>query len=166
MNEMATKDMQDRKDAPWMNWLEARLGWNETNNDKELSQYWKYVHLPFTTVRGREHAWCAMTANAALIESGYVGNGNAAAVSFVKYGTPCDYIFGAIIPIRHASGGHHVTFFHHWINEKMKIAALLGGNQSNGIRITGFNLSGNASGHDECASPRWPVKVGAGKVPA
>lgn len=146
-------------DTPWMDWMTARIGWGEKSHEQELAGFWKLVGLKFKDIIGRSHAWCAMCVNAALEESGYKGNGRADAVSFEKYGTPCGYVRGAIISMRHASGGHHVTFFDHWVDEKNKIAACLGGNQGDMIKISQYNLSGNASGHDECKSPRWPVKA-------
>lgn len=147
--------------APWMDWMKARNGWTEFDHDQELSQYWKFAGLPqYKTVIGTAHAWCALTINAALHDTGFKGNNRADALSFEKYGTPCEYTFGAIIPMRHASGGSHVTFFDHWVDEVNRVAACFGGNQGDALKISNFNLSGNKFGHDQCVSgPRWPLKV-------
>ena len=149
--------------APWMDWMIARDGKSENDPafSAEMSKYWPLVGLHFANIQGRSHAWCALTVNAALHDTGYKGNGSAAAVSFEHYGTPCGYVYGAIVPIRHASGEHHVTFFDHWADEPRKIACLFGGNQSNCLRKQNFDLSGNKNnGADECVSgPRWPVKA-------
>lgn len=145
---------------PWFKWFSDRLGWTEFDHDKELSKGWKYCGLDYTTVIGSSHAWCAMALNTALIESGYKGTGSAAASSFEKYGTPCDWIQGAIVPIRHVGGSHHVTLFHHWVIKENRVAACLGGNQQNSISIAHYNLSGNSSGHEECSNgPKWPIKA-------
>lgn len=145
--------------TPWVDWFKARDGWTEFDHDKELSKGWKYCGLDYTTVQGSDHAWCAMALNTALIENGYKGTGSAAAASFAKYGVPCGFVRGAIIPILHAGGGHHVTTFDHWVDETQRLAALRGANQSNAVRVSVYNLSGNSHGHDEVMnSPRWPVK--------
>lgn len=153
----------NKSGTPWMEWMKAREGWNETKNDKELGLLWK--HTTYTagqkakTVRGKAFAWCAMTVNAALFESGYKGNRSAAAKSFDNYGTPCEMKFGAIIAMRHPKGGRHVTFFHHWVDERKKIAACLGGNQGDALKISNYNFSGNQAGHDQVMGCRWPVKA-------
>jgi uncharacterized protein (TIGR02594 family) len=147
-------------ETPWMDWMHKHLGWNEANNDKQLAEFWKYTTYTAGqkahTVRGRAFAWCAMTVNAALFESGYVGNRNPAAISFASYGTHCEPKYGAIIVIEHPSGSHHVTFFNKWVDESKKICECLGGNQSDSIKISLYNLSGQ--GHDKMVACRWPHK--------
>lgn len=132
-------------DAPWMEWMFARVGWGEEKNESILAQLWKYTNHKARTIIGAENAWCAMAVNAALIESGYKGNGRADAVSFVKYGTACEDKFGCIIVIEHSNGHYHVAFRGH--------AGLLGGNQDNMIHE-------KAIGHsDKIIATRWPVKA-------
>lgn len=155
-------DMSVESETPWMNWMLSREGWKESDptQNRELAKGWHYVGLNFKDISGRSHAWCAMVMNSALIETGFKGNGSAAAVSFETYGTPCEYKYGAIIPIRHKDGSHHVTFFNRWIDKNAKIAECLGGNQSDALRRSAYNMSGNKNGHDECVSgPRWPIKA-------
>lgn len=149
----------DTSETPWMEWMQRRLGWTEFDHDKELSQYWALSGIPeYDTVIGSEHAWCALTINAALNSGGYQGTGSAAAASFAEYGTKCEYKFGAILAIRHASGGHHVTCFVRWEDKDRMRAVCRGGNQNNSINETVFTLSGNSQGHDEVmTTPRWPV---------
>lgn len=151
-----------QNDAPWMKWMADREGWSEKTHDKQLGSYWKYTtYTPgqkAQTVRGRAFAWCAMTVNAALFETGYKGNRSAAARSFDKYGNACGFKFGAIISMRHPKGGRHVTFFHHWIDESKKIASCLGGNQADQLKKSVYNLSGNKFGHEEVIGCRWPVR--------
>lgn len=147
---------------PWMDWMKKHEGGSEHDPifNKFMSAFWKLSGLNYTTIEGASHAWCALTVNAALHESGYKGNGRADAVSFEKYGVACGFVKGAIIPMRHVGGSHHVTFFDHWADEKNKVAACLGGNQGDHLKISNFNLSGNSHGHDECVSgPRWPIKA-------
>lgn len=146
-------------ETPWMDFMIARDGWTEFDHDKELSQYWHFSGLDYTTVIGAEHAWCIMIGNAAYETNGYKGSGRADAASGVHIGTDCGFIYGAGLPIRHKDGSHHWSFFDHWVDEGARIAALRGGNQGNAINVSHYNLSGNAKGHDEVVGkPRWPVK--------
>ena len=143
----------------WLKWFKEREGWTEFDHDKELSKGWKYTHLDYTTVIGASHAWCAMSLCSALEENGYISSGSAAASSYANFGETCDFKLGAILPIRHASGGHHVTLFYDWFDKSKMIAFCLGGNQGDSINISTYNLSGNDKGHDQVmTSPRWPVK--------
>lgn len=151
------------KDVPWMTWMEQRIGMNESDNDKELAECWKYTtYTPgqkAQTVRGRDFAWCAAIVCQALEVNGYKSTKSAAASSYRAYGTPCEFKYGAIISMRHATGSNHVTFFAGWADEAKKIAKCLGGNQSNSIKVSHYNLSGNKNDHDEVmGGPRWPIK--------
>lgn len=148
--------------TPWMDWMNKLVGKVETDLafSKYMSQFWKLCGLDYTSIAGNAHAWCALTIEAAFNSCGIKGSGSAAAVSYEKWGFPCGWIYGAVIPMRHVGGGHHVTFFVKWADEANKIATCLGGNQGDALKLSNFNLSGNASGHDECVSgPRWPTKI-------
>lgn len=145
-------------DAPWMNWLKSRLGWTEFDHDKELSKYWGLSGLDYKTVIGSNNAWCALSANAALDEYGYKGSHKPNATSLLNVGNACDPKYGCLIIIEHTDGSHHVTFFNKWIDEKARIAECLGGNQSNSIRYSLYNLSGKKNNHDTLMGARWPVK--------
>lgn len=148
--------------APWMKWLQDHNGWGESNKNSALAKFARYCHLKWLTVIGRAHAWCAVMANAALIESGFKGTENAGAVSFRTLGTPCSFSFGAALPITHASEQHHITFFVSWADEAKKLAYCFGGNQADTTKISVYDVSGNAHGHDQVIpSPRWPVKRAA-----
>lgn len=144
---------------PWIEFGLKRLGWTEFDHDEELSKFWPMVGLPqFKTVIGTTHAWCGKEAAEWLYSCGLTfPKGAAGAANWEGYGESCDYICGAVLPIRHAGGGRHVTFFLYWIDRENKIAACLGGNQSNGVRISVINISGNKNKHDEVMTgPRWP----------
>lgn len=146
--------------APWMKWMRDHNGWGEANKDSVLARFASYCHLKWLTVTGRSHAWCSVMANAAVIETGYMGTENAGAVSWRKAGVLSDWVFGAVLPITHVSGEHHVGFFVAWADGKSRLAYVIGGNQSNTTRITVFNLSGNSAGHDQVIpGPRWPIKA-------
>lgn len=129
--------------APWMAWMDDRMGWSEATHDKELAKYWKYAgHSAWDTIRGIERAWCAMCVNAALHDTGFKGNGRADAKSFIKYGSSCIEQFGCIVVIRHENGRHHVAF--------RGRLGIVGGNQSN--KISEVPL---AKG-DKIIACRWP----------
>lgn len=148
--------------TPWMEWMKKYIGNSENDPtfDKFMSAFWKLCGLNYSTIKGVAHAWCALTIEAAFASCGIKGSGRADAVSYEHWGFPCGWIYGAVIPIRHVGGSHHVTFFVKWIDETNKIAQCLGGNQGDQLKLSNFNLSGNAKGHDECHSgPRWPVQV-------
>ncbi len=144
----------------WVKHLEGRIGWTEFNHDKEISKGWPLVGLPqYNTAIGSRHAWCGV-AQALAFNSGGIKppKGAAGARNWSVFGEKCDYICGAIISMRHAGGGNHVTCFLYWIDEKKKIAACLGGNQGNKYSIAAYNLSGNKAGHNEViGGPRWPT---------
>jgi len=144
----------------WYKWFFERLGWTEFDHDVELSKGWKYTHLDYKTVIGTNHAWCAMSLCSALEENGFISSGSAAASSYANFGETCEFKLGAILPIVHPNGNHHVTLFAGWHDKENKIALCLGGNQGNSINISKYNLSGNKNGHDEVMSggPRWPLK--------
>ena len=147
--------------TPWMDWMNKYIGntENDPTFDKFMSQFWKLCGLNYTTIKGMAHAWCALTIEAAFNSCGIKGSGRADAVSYEHWGFPCGWIYGAVIPMRHVGGSHNVTFFVKWADETNKIATCLGGNQGDALKLSNFNLSGNASGHDECVSgPRWPVQ--------
>jgi hypothetical protein len=154
-----TKAMEARSETPWMDWMKERKGWHERTHNKRLSKYWKYTSLPhYDSVIGRRFAWCKMTVNAALAETGYEYNKSAAAKRGADMGTPCDLKYGAIVVIRHDNGGHHITFFAGWADEKKRLMYGFGGNQANALKISVYDVSGNKRGHDEIVAIRWPVK--------
>jgi len=154
-------NIQSDVKPPWFEWFVKRIGWSENNpaHDKELSKYWKLCHLNFKTCKGVKHSWCSLSICASLDDSGYKSSGSAAASSYANFGEKCEAKIGAIVPIRHVSGKHHVTLFAGWVDEKNMIIKGLGGNQSNKICIATYNLSGNNKGHDQLMNGfRFPVR--------
>lgn len=146
--------------TPWMKWMTPLIGGSENNPvfAKKMEVYWKLTDVPsFKGLAGGERAWCALTVNAALDETGFKGTHNASAISFKDYGKACDYKYGAIIVIQHAGGGNHVTFFHSWKDQSKNLMNCLGGNQSDHLQISTYDVSGNSKGHDEVIGCRWPV---------
>lgn len=152
--------------APWVGANIDLLGRSET--DPELNaRYvpeWKLEGLPgYKTLAGNRHAWCSLRENADKRKVGYKGTNSAGAASWSKWGKKCPFWFGATLDIKHAGGGRHVGDFLYWINEKKKIAAVLGGNQKNLFSIASTNLSGGK--YDELVTgPRWPIDCPDGQI--
>lgn len=156
--DLFNKLSENERIPSWVFWFWDKLGWTEFDHDKELSKGWKYTGLNYNTVIGSARAWCAMALVTALEENGIKSSKSAAAKSFAIWGEPCEFKFGAILPIRHATGNHHVTIFLGWKDERKNLAFCLGGNQSNSINISVYNLSGNDNQHDNLiTTPRWPI---------
>lgn len=145
--------------ATWVGANIDLLGRDET--DAELNRRyvpeWRLENLPeFKTLSGNAHPWCSVKDNADKRKVGVKGTGSAAAASHRTWGRSCPYWFGSTLGLRHASGGAHVTTFLYWVDKNKKIGACYGGNQSNKLSVAAYNLSGNASGHDEVVNgPRW-----------
>lgn len=154
--------------APWVGANIDLLGRHESDpalNARYVPE-WKIEGLPgYKTLVGNDHAWCSVRENADRRKVGVATTNSAAAKSWSTYGEECPFWFGAALPIRHASGGRHICDFLYWIDEKKKIAAVLGGNQSNRFSVAQVNLSGNKLGHDEVVpSPRWPRGYKGGRL--
>ncbi len=149
---------------PWRKWFSDRLGWTEFNHDKELSAGWPLVGLPqYHTVIGMAHAWCGMALATALSSAGYAFPKSAAgAHNWDHYGTAIDWKthgipLGAVVRIKHHTGGAHVTTADRNHSAGETILDALGGNQGDSIRVSRFNVSGNHAGHDEIMWVGWPV---------
>jgi hypothetical protein len=156
----------DKLNTPWRDWFIARLGWTEYNHDKELSKGWPLVGLPgYHTVIGAAHAWCGMSLATALHANGYaIPHGAAGAANWKGYGTVIDWKAngiptGALVVIRHFTGGHHVTTANRNHHAGEQTLEALGGNQGDSIKVSNFNVSGNAHDHDQIEYVGWPVKA-------
>lgn len=108
----------------------------------------------YKTLSGIDRAWCSLCVNADLRAVGIQGTNSAAASSWSKYGKSCPFLFGAILPIKHKTGGRHVCRFLYWIDEKKQIAATLDGNRGNKFCVAITDLSGK--GDVLVGGPRWP----------
>lgn len=152
--------------APWVEPLFPYLNMDETNPvlNAAFVPEWALEGLAsFKTLAGNDHAWCSVTANWAMRKAGIKGTNDAMAASWRTWGVSCDYVFGAVLGIRHASGGGHVGFFLYWIDEAKKIAAVLSGNSDNKLWVQAYNISGNKAGHDEViGGPRFPAGLAPG----
>lgn len=136
---------------PWMDQLLTVLGQTEIVNGKvnplvtEMFSYTSYKTK-------LNQPWCSAGICWALAKSGFANPATAAAVGFSKYGVASDYKKGAIIVMKHPSGGHHVTIFDHWVDEKNKIASCLGCNQADSVKYSNYDFN-----REKILGVRWPV---------
>ncbi len=152
---------------PWREWFKQRIGWTEFDDDKELSKGWVLTKncKNYTTVIGNDQAWCGMSLASALNSSGYSYPVECeAAASYRSYGTAIDFDqngipLGAIVVIKHISGSYHVTTANRIHKAGEKVVEGLGGNQSNSINVTTFQLDPQNPKHDTIAAVRWPAKA-------
>ncbi len=130
--------------ATYMIWMMNRIGYNEKNNDKELSQYWIYAQLAFTTIVGAAHAWCAMIGCTALEENGYMSARTAGAHNMFT-GRKCPLQINCGVIIKHGPGhplaGHfHFTFCYRLDEDGLHFWGL-GGNQNDEISIAKYPIA-------------------------
>lgn len=149
-----------KQSAPWVFKAVEMLGWHEETHDRELTKLcWPATRdcRDLDSVIGRRHAWCSGFWCGIMegLKLPHPRSGRAS--SWQNWGEPCGFVFGAFLPLRHASGGNHICVFLWWIDQRNKIAACLGGNQGNRVSIAAYDLSGNDRGKESVISgPRWP----------
>lgn len=136
--------------TPWMDWMRSHLGEPEytgkpaTPFDKEVFSHTSYGPLK----DGIMQPGCAATAAAALEETGFKSPHNAAAISFVQFGSPCPLKPGCIMVFQWDTGEHHVSFCDHVVDGNL--VAGLGGNQTHELRVSVFSRK-------YLIATRWPV---------
>jgi uncharacterized protein (TIGR02594 family) len=141
--------------ASWMEKAKTELGVHEYagtgSNNQRIIEY-----LYTTTLHSKqdETPWCAAFVNWVMTKSGHRGTNNAAAISWLKWGTHLSTPrYGAVAVIynpNHESGssGNHVGF---WVSETSTHFRLLGGNQSNKVKYSDYPKKGwQIKGY------RWP----------
>lgn len=137
-------------DAPWMEWIKPHIGEKEIYGSKDnpfIMDLYPDGNYP---QQHDEVPWCACLANAALKRTGFKGTNSAAAKSFDGYGTKCELKYGAVVTLRHKSGGRHVTFFVRLDSNGNMVC--LGGNQGNALKESTFPRS-------ELVWCGWPVEA-------
>ncbi len=141
--------------TPWMDWMRSHIGEPEVTGSKATPfDVMVFSHTSDDEVKnsGVMASGCAATACAALELTGYKSPHSAAAISFAKYGTPCELKVGCIVVFQWLSGsdrgGHHVTFCER-LNGNGTVDCL-GGNQSHKLQISTFGI-------DSVLATRWPV---------
>ena len=139
---------------PWHTKLLSVLGMYELLPSGQVNPLVTEMFTHTTYPTKLNEAWCAAAECWALELTGYKSTHDASAISFKDYGTPSEYKKGAIVVIEHPSGGHHVTQFVDWADDKKKLARCLGGNQSDHVKYSIFDFN-----VDKPIACRWPVKA-------
>lgn len=114
-----------------------------------------------TTLHAKEDEipWCSSFVNWCMEKAGITPTGSAAARSWLNWGKKLDTPFpGCVCVIRQKQSGHdqatgsasgyHVAF---WLGEENGRVKLLGGNQSDQVKVSTFGLGA----YDVCGY-RWP----------
>ena len=139
----------DWKDKPWMQWLEKHYGEVEKTGSTPTEFNREIFDHTSLKLNKEMLAGCAATACAALEESGYKSPHNPMAISFKKYGEPCELKPGCIVVFEWDSGSHHVSFCHHIVDNDL--VACLGGNQRSKLQTLVYK-------RNHIIATRWPVK--------
>jgi uncharacterized protein (TIGR02594 family) len=148
------------RSAPWMDVARAEMGVREIAGSRHNSRIVEYHAATTLRATSDEVPWCASFVNWVLRESGKRGTNSAAAASFLDWGTTlASPRAGAVVVIRHttsgnrgstgSSSGNHVGFF---LSASPSHISILGGNQSDQVKVSNFNLSSFA-----VRGYRWPI---------
>lgn len=123
----------------WMPIAIAEMGVKEYSgaaDNPRIVQYLKSTTLGGTASSQDETPWCSAFANWCVEQSGYAGTDSAWARSWLNWGqkttTPKR---GCIVVFSRNGGGGHVAFY---IGETANAIKVLGGNQSNEVRISEY----------------------------
>lgn len=156
-------------DAFWMDEVEKHKGKKESDSvwNKYLSGFWKIVGLPgYKTIVGTSFAWCGLFVAMVMSNSGLKWDPRGAgAKNWADFGAKIEWQKdgiprGAILHIDHdkdcKGGGNHVAFANGDCApedlKKTDTIDLLGGNQSNQVKISTFSVG-------EICAVRWPAEA-------
>jgi len=122
----------------WIKIAESELGVTEIPGAEDNPRVIEY-HSTTGGFRDDETPWCASFVNWVMNKAGQGGTGSAAAMSWAKYGKKVDQAaYGAIAVLSYGGGKGHVGFV---VGKKGSNVLLLGGNQSNMVKISAFGTS-------------------------
>lgn len=132
---------------PWVAEMWRRMGWAETGNDRDKLIAWlkagKYLGDP------AKLPWCGdatETCFAKVLPAEPLPSNPFWAQAWSTFGIGVDPIVGAVGVIRWPSGSGHVGFI---IRVEANRIYMIGGNQSNSIKVSAFN-------RDDFIAFRWP----------
>ncbi len=129
--------------APWMAIANQETGQHEVAGKAANPRIVEYHAATELKAKSDEVAWCSSFVNWVLSKAGIAGTRSAAAASWASWGKPCQAKYGAIAVIYNAGAansslsrsGNHVGFL---VEETSTHFSLLGGNQSDSVKITRF----------------------------
>lgn len=146
----------DFPDAPWMAVAMAEIGTVEIPGAQNNPRIVEYHATTTLAASDDETPWCASFVNWCIKQTGLKGTNSAAAASWIEWGVPGIARPGAITVIYNSAAAHsslsasgnHVGFL---IQETASHYHLLGGNQSNQVKISSFPKTSWA-----LRAYRWP----------
>ena len=143
----------------WMAIAESELGQAEAAGAAQNPRIINYHATTSLRAEADEVPWCSSFVNWVMRQAGFVGTNSAAARSWLGWGTATTARYGAITVIQRkgqdsdeATGSatsYHVGFL---IEASSQRVRLLGGNQGDMVKISGFMLSSY-----DIRGFRWPV---------
>jgi uncharacterized protein (TIGR02594 family) len=123
------------------NWIviaEAEKGTDEIVGSQHNPRVVEY-HSTTGKWDNDEVAWCSSFVNWVMIKAGHKPTGSAQAISWAKWGKKLDRpAYGAIAVFSYGGGKGHVGFV---IGKKGDKLLILGGNQSNTVKVSSFGTS-------------------------
>lgn len=121
-------------------WAQGELGQSEISGSKDNARI-VYYH-GFTTLKATddETPWCSSFMCAAHETQGIRSTRSAAAKSWATWGKEGDGSVGDIAVFKR-TGGHHVAFINKKFQRGASVVNVLGGNQSNKVRVSDYDAS-------------------------
>lgn len=136
----------DDEGPPWMKIAKGELGQHEIKGKGANSRILEYHASTTLKAKSDETAWCSSFTNWSMEQSGVKGTDSAAAASWKNWGEPTDARYGAVTVLHNSkaagssltTSGNHVGFL---VEETPTHYGLLGGNQSDSVKVTYFPKS-------------------------
>lgn len=143
---------------PWLLIAEKEIGQHEIKGG-ENPRIIEYDATTTLAAKEDETPWCSSFVNWCLKQAGIHGTNSAAAKSWLDWGMALNNPQEGCICVIHqkakgkdsltgSSSGYHVAF---WLSDDGKYVSLLGGNQSDSVKVSNFNLASY-----EILECRWP----------
>lgn len=130
----------------WLVIAEKELGTAEISGEENNPRIIEYHSTTTLKATHDEVPWCSSFVNWCMKQSGFEGTRNALAKSWLRWGKEIpEPVLGCICVIRNKTAqndpntgsatGYHVGF---WLSESDDIVHMLGGNQGNRVKMSGF----------------------------
>ncbi|MBX7157854.1 MAG: TIGR02594 family protein [Verrucomicrobiae bacterium] len=139
------------------NWMlmagcEDASGIKEISGSENSERIIEYHDSTKLRANDDETPWCSSFVNWTMEQAGYPGTNSAAALSWKNWGQEAEEpVYGAIAVIDYGKGKGHVGFVA-GVSKDGKTVYLLGGNQSDQVKISAFSV-------DKIASYRMPDAI-------
>lgn len=147
-------------EAPWFALAERELGVKERkgshSNNNRILEYHRSTDLSENLARIDETPWCSSFVNWCVTQAGLEGTASARARSWSKWGKKLRKPRpGCIVVLSRPSAGPKAGHVGFYAGETATRIKLLGGNQSNRVRISNYDKK-------RIISFRWPDKLPSG----